>query len=78
MSFEIEYEYFRNYDDPRGSSNWSFAIDMLADIYGIHSPNKKYFLCRIARFRNPNFKKAPTDQELVIELIRQNEQLYRD
>jgi hypothetical protein len=77
MSFEIDYEYFRNSENSNRHSNWEFAIDMLADYFGIYKPNKRFYLNKIARFRNENFKKNPSDQELVEELTKDYEQFFR-
>jgi len=49
----------------------------LANNFGIYKPNKKFYLIKIARFRNKNFKKDPTDQELVEELTKDYEHIYR-
>jgi len=76
MSFEIDHEYFRTSEDPYRYSNWEFAIIMLADHFGIYKPNKRFYLIKIARFRNENFKKDPTDQELVEELTKDYEHFH--
>ena len=77
MSFEIDNEYFRTAEDPNRYSNWEYALIVLANNFGIYKPNKKFYLIKIARFRNKNFKKDPTDQELVEELTKDYEHIYR-
>jgi len=76
MSFEIDNEYFRTFEDPLRYSNWEFALIMLGDHFGIYKPNKRFYLIKIARFRNENFKKNPSDQELVEELTKDYEHFH--
>ena len=67
MSFEIDNEYFRTGEDPNRYSNWEYAIIVLANNFGIYKPNKRFYLIKIARFRNENFKKDKDAYIIVLK-----------
>ena len=77
MSFTNDFEFFRNSKDFFIHDNWDFAIIMLADYFGINKHNPEFYLEKIARFHNKNFKIHPTKEELVKELTKHYESIYR-